>query len=295
MRFSDQLADIATTDPFYQTQTLFDKIVAAWQQMPHVKAGRLSLRMGEHLYRMRTWPHDHTTPTARILPRRPPVDIISHICDVDSPASRVILLFDEDIPIPALPGDFYTITHRHHDYRTGRLKVRQPDSPPRIIIALEYPEDHPVYRTHSSSANPFPQEPCPIIDLFLTSGFPGTDTNGKPLVRDVIDQLEETCAWMIDFGIHLRYTCAERLRKLLTHPNRDFIYDPLFDPSTLTEQHRAYLQALADTDYSTNSELGNHIGTHRQTLSVSRLEFTDKYGPDHLRRALQAGMLKKPT
>jgi hypothetical protein len=100
---------------------------------------------------------------------------------------------------------------------------------------------------------------------------------------------------MIDFGIHLRYACAERLRKLLTHPNRDFIYDPLFDPSTLTAQHRAYLQALADTEYSTNTELGNHIGTHRQTLSVSRLEFTDKYGPDHLRRALQAGMLKKPT
>jgi len=280
---TQQLADIATTDPIYQTQNLLDKITDAWNSAPPTVRTRLSLRIDKTLYRLRSLPHKHHPPfVGRPISTRQPLDVVSYV--LNPLMSGITILIPEDIPYPSLPGDFTCITHQTPDYLDGKLHIRMDTSKPRILVKLQPHERHPFYRKNSSTGIPSLKPTCPIIDIAIQS-------QNQSATRD----LHDTCTWLINYGLDLRATCAERLSKLLTHPRRDWIYDPNWNPNTLTDKQRAYLTALAENGNTTDQELADHIGIHRHTVASTRVDFTTHHGPDHLRRALQAGMLKPPT
>ena len=280
----ERLADIAMTDPIYQTQTLFDKIQAAWQHIPSLTPdhGRLLLRINKRLYRIRTAKRkDLSFHQGRNLPHKPPFDIVTYALHFNHNPTAISIIIPEDIPIPDLPGDFNTLTLQSPDIinRIAQPSDRQiKNHRPRILITFT-PEQEPNYRTQSSTRTDKPLEAVAIIDLTINS----------------LNDLPQACEGIIQYGIDLKATCAERLDVLTSHPHFNWLYDPTWDPNTLTDKHRAYLNALTETEYTSDAKLASHIGIHRTTLANTRTDFTKHHGPDPFRRALQAGLLTPPT
>ena len=277
----ERLADIAMTDPIYQTQTLFDKIQEAWQHVPNLKThhGRLLLRINKRLYRIRNAKAKYKPfHQGRNVPHKPPLDIVTYCLQINRPADRISIIIPEDIPIPDLPGGFHTLTLQSPDIANHVLQLSDnqlKNQRPRILIALEHQRLLPLFRTQSSSGTPDAPEACALIDLSINS----------------LNDLPQTCEWITQYGIDLKFACAERLDVLTSHPHFNWLYDPTWDPNTLTDKHRSYLNALIETEYTTDAELARHIGIHRTTLPAIREDFTTHHGPDPFRRALQAGLL----
>ena len=133
---TQQLVDIATTDPIYQTQDLLDKITDAWNSAQHTVRTRLSLRIDKTLYRLRSLPHKYRPPFAgRPISTRPPLDVVTYL--LNPLMSNITILSPEDIPYPSLPGDFTCITHQTPDYLDGKLHIRMDTTTPRILVKLQ--------------------------------------------------------------------------------------------------------------------------------------------------------------
>jgi len=268
---AERLTHIAGLNPLTQTGRLFDAVCTAFAAAPGQEGCALHVRNSTHRWRPRVYEGNVLTackchqPLRRILP----LDPVTYAEKHHRSAAVVIWPFDDEAPV--LPGGWRVITPENQNVMTAL----SPADRARAVIPLSAGGFESVTSRYSSAG--IATEQLDHWTASVTIQFPP-----KMVVA--------WASWMNEHGSVLKDVCGERLTRLLTHPYRDFWFDPEFDPQEMSLAEKQYLRLWWDTKYP-DIKLAAMLELDPKTIGKTRRGLVERYGDSLTRLACRMGYM----
>ena len=266
---AESLTHIAGLNPLTQTGRLFDAVCTAFTAAPGQERCVLHIRNGTHRWRPRVYRSNVLTayschqPLRRILP----VDPVTYAEKHHRSTAIVVWPFDDEAPV--LPGGWRVITAENQNVMTAL----SPAGRARAVIPLSAGGFGSVVSRYSSAR----------IGTELPDRWTASVTIQLPPKMVVA-----WASWMNEHGSVLKDVCGERLTRLLTHPHRDFWFDPAFDSQEMSLAERQYLRLWWDTKYP-EIKLAQILEIDPKTIGKTRRGLVERYGDNLTRLACRMG------
>ena len=268
---AESLTHLAGLNPLTQTGRLFDAVCTAFTAAPGQERCALHIRNGTHRWRPRVYRSNVLTayschqPLRRILP----VDPVTYAEKHHRSAAIVVWPFDDEAPV--LPGGWRVITPQNQNVMTAL----SPADRARAVIPLSAGGFGSVTSQYSSSR----------IATDKSDQWTASVTLQLPQKMVVA-----WASWMNEHGAVLKDVCGERLTRLLTHPHRDFWFDPAFDAQEMSFAERQFLRLWWDTKYP-DVKLAQILEMDPKTIGKTRHGLVERYGDNLTRLACRMGYM----
>ena len=204
------------------------------------------------------------------LRRTMPVDPVTYAERHHSTAAIGVGPIDDEPPV--LPGGWRVITSENQNVMTTTLS---PMGRARAVIPLSAGGFGSVVSRYSSAR----------IGTELPDRWTASVTIQLPPKMVVA-----WASWMNEHGSVLKDVCGERLTRLLTHPHRDFWFDPEFDPQEMSLAEKQYLRLWWDTKYP-DIKLAPMLEIDPKTIGTTRRGLVERSGDNLTRLACRMGYM----
>ena len=268
---AESLTHIAGLNPLTQTGRLFDAVCTAFAAAPGQERCALHVRSSTHLWRTRIYENNVlAAPQGRQpLRRRMPVDPVTYAEKYHRDTAVVIWPFDDEAPV--LQGGWRVITPENQNVITALT----PADRVRAVLPL--------------SASGLASLTSRYSSVHIMTEQPEQWTASVTLTLPP-EMVVAWASWMNEHGSVLKDVCGERLTRLLTHPYRDFWFDPEFDPQEMSLAEKQYLRLWWDTKYP-DIKLAQMLELDPKTIAKTRRGLVERYGDNLTRLACRMGYM----